>query len=85
MIENEYQLKVAKRRLAMLRTSMKELWQEHPRTGDFEFFSKGVRLHINQIEAEIRAYLAGAQSKNDCNRKMSLPNLKVKIQEGERK
>lgn len=59
MIENEHQLKVAKRRLAMLRMSMKELSQEHPRPEDFKFFSKGVRLHIKQIEAEIQAYLAG--------------------------
>jgi len=41
MIENEHQLKVAKQRLAMLRTSMKELWQEHPRPEDFEFFFQG--------------------------------------------
>ena len=59
MIENEHQLKVAKRRLEMLRRSMKELSQEHPRPEDFKFFSKGVHLHIEQIEAEIQAYLVG--------------------------
>ena len=56
MIENEHELKISQRRLREFRQAFLELKRQHPRPEDFEFYSLGVREHIEQIEQEIKSY-----------------------------
>ena len=56
MIENEHQLKISQQRLKKFRQAYLELQRQHPRPEDFDFYSLGVREHIEQIEQEIEKY-----------------------------
>ena len=56
MIENEHQLKISQQRLKEFRQAFLKLKKQHPRPEDFEFYSLGVREHIEQIEQEIKNY-----------------------------
>ena len=56
MVENEHQLKISQQRLKEFRQAYLELKSQHPRPKDFEFYSLGVREHIEQIEREIEIY-----------------------------
>lgn len=56
MIENDRQLKLSQQRLKEFRQAYLELQRQHPRPEDFEFYSLGVREHIEQIEQEIEKY-----------------------------
>jgi hypothetical protein len=54
MILNEHQLKISKQRLNELRQAFLQLEKKYPKPEDFEFYSLGVREHIEQIEKEIK-------------------------------
>ena len=56
MIENEHQLKISQQRLKELHQTFLALKRRHPRPDDCEFYSLGVREHIEQIEQEIKNY-----------------------------
>ena len=56
MIKNECQLKISHQRLKEFRQAFLQLKKQHPRPKDFEFYSLGVREHIEQIEQEIKNY-----------------------------
>ena len=56
MIENDHQLKISQQRLKEFRQAFLELKKQHPRPEDFEFYSLGVREHIEQIKQEIKNY-----------------------------
>jgi len=56
MILNEHQLKISQQRLTELRQAFLQLEKKYPRPEDFEFYSLGVREHIEQIEKEIKNY-----------------------------
>ena len=56
MILNEHQLKISKQRLNELRQAFLQLEKKYPQPEDFEFYSLGVREHIEQIEKEIKNY-----------------------------
>lgn len=59
MIENDHQLKISQQRLKEFRQAFLELKKQHPHPEDFEFYSLGVREHIEQIEQEIKNYQKG--------------------------
>lgn len=56
MIINKHELKISQQRLKEFRQVFLELKKQHPRPDDFEFYSLGVREHIEQIEQEIKNY-----------------------------
>lgn len=56
MIKNEHELKISQQRLKEFRQVFLKLKKQHPRSEDFEFYSLGVREHIEQIEQEIKNY-----------------------------
>ena len=53
MIKN---VKISQQRLKEFRQAFLKLKKQHPRPEDFEFYSLGVREHIEQIEQEIKNY-----------------------------
>ena len=59
MIQNEHQLKISQQRLKEFRQAFLKLKKQHPRPQDFEFYSLGVREHIEQIKREIKNYQKG--------------------------
>jgi hypothetical protein len=58
MIENEEQLHISREWLERFRAALKRLQEEYTDPAEFEFYSVGVRDHIEQIEREIGDYLA---------------------------
>ena len=56
MIKNEYELKISQQILKEFQQIFLELKKQHPRPENFEFYSLGVREHIDQIEQEIKTY-----------------------------
>lgn len=56
MILNEHQLKISQQKLQELRQAFLRLEKKHPKPEDFDFYSLGVREHIEQIEKEIKNY-----------------------------
>jgi hypothetical protein len=60
MVENEHQLKISQQSLKEFRQAFIELKGQNPRPEDFEFYSLGVREHIQQIEQKIE----------DCEKKL---------------
>ena len=56
IIENEHELKISQQKLKEFRQTFLKLKKQHPRPKDFEFYSLGVREHIEQIEQEIKNY-----------------------------
>lgn len=56
MILNEHQLKISKQKFEELQQAFLQLKEKYPKPEDFEFYSLGVREHIEQIEKEIKNY-----------------------------
>ena len=75
MIENEHQLKISQQRLKELHQTFLELKGQHSRPDDFEFYSLGVREHIQQIEQAIKIYQKQLwilnQTENECRKNMT--------------
>jgi hypothetical protein len=64
MIKNEHQFEISCQKLKELRQALLKLRKKYPRKEDFEFYSLGVREHVEQIEEEIESYLSISKSKN---------------------
>ncbi len=58
MIENDQQLEFSRQQLARLRAAVKRLRKKYPNDREFNVYSHGARIHIEQIEREITEYLA---------------------------
>ncbi len=56
MILNEHQLKISQQNLTELCQTFSQLKEKYPKPEDLEFYSLGVREHIEQIETEIKDY-----------------------------
>lgn len=63
MILNDHQLKVSQQRLKELRQAFIQLKKKYPRPEDFEFYSLGIREHIEQLEKEIKSYFESKANK----------------------
>jgi hypothetical protein len=53
MIENEQQREFSRQQLERLRAAVERLRQKYPKEREFNVFSYGARLHVEQIEREI--------------------------------
>lgn len=65
MIKNKHQFEISCQKLKELRQTLLQLRKKYPRKEDFEFYSLGVREHIEQIEEEIEEYIQISKSKKN--------------------
>ena len=56
MIRNDRQLITTKKKLAELKRGLERLQRRYPSKKEYEFFSKGHKLHIAQLKAETEEY-----------------------------
>lgn len=63
MIQSDHQLRISRQKLKELRQTIIQLKKKYPRSEDFEFYSLGVREHIEQIEKEIKSYFESKANK----------------------
>lgn len=56
MIRNDRQLTTTKKKLAELKMGLERSRRRYPSKKEYEFFSKGHKLHIGQLKAEIEEY-----------------------------